>query len=668
LKVFGEGAKSAGAAMDSSMTEARGGLMLTEEAIGVHLPRELNRLIATIPGVGAAFSMMLPLIGVVAAIAVIGKLVEKHRELKESAAKFADDQTKLGTVGANAMQSWEEKILDAGIAIDALKGNHVDKLKKELEKIDHQTMHELVQQFAELDKAAGVAFADIKTSWYQFGEGSEGAKDALDKFSIKYAALMTDPKNKGAAQDLLAGTLASAEKYLAIQDQLRASQGVYVESAVAYARANNKAVDSTDNAYKAQQQLVAVLKEKVALTQEAAKAEGAEVAVKVLEDEQSQIINLIGRHDNLIQKRKEAAKAEETYESEMLHGPEEIATAMAKAWDEQVALNEKVADSYKKVADAKNETTASAQRTQVKDNASLGIISKQQEAQMMLEIDQREAKNYQASLDDQLNTLKQHLDNTTALAAQAKGTNQESETVKAQAQAQIAYNGALADGVKQTEKLNAAVLKDGVDVANADRSWQQFFNQMSKFRPLSESIQDDYKKMADQFSTSIAKSIVEGKSLGKAMQQVGREILEMMVQNTMMTLLMDDKKKLSAAKTAGAKAYEWAVGDVGPIAATIVAAGAFAGAMAFETGGEIPGSGPVPIIAHGGETVVTKNLTDQIKSGAANGGSDSGGKGGDSHVHLHASAMDAEGMDRVLQKHASTINKHVTASMRKQNR
>jgi hypothetical protein len=38
--------------------------------------------------------------------------------------------------------------------------------------------------------------------------------------------------------------------------------------------------------------------------------------------------------------------------------------------------------------------------------------------------------------------------------------------------------------------------------------------------------------------------------------------------------------------------------------------------MAYEQGGEIPGAGPVPIIAHGGETVVTKALTERVRHAA----------------------------------------------------
>src|SRR6202051_880348 len=86
LDEFAGKSQEAGQAMNYSMHEAKGGLMLVEESVGVHIPRHLNALLAQIPGVGALFANMLPIIGVVAAIAIITKLIEKHDEMKDKAA------------------------------------------------------------------------------------------------------------------------------------------------------------------------------------------------------------------------------------------------------------------------------------------------------------------------------------------------------------------------------------------------------------------------------------------------------------------------------------------------------------------------------------------------------------------------------------------------------
>jgi len=46
--------------------------------------------------------------------------------------------------------------------------------------------------------------------------------------------------------------------------------------------------------------------------------------------------------------------------------------------------------------------------------------------------------------------------------------------------------------------------------------------------------------------------------------------------------------------------------------------------MAFEKGGKIPGEGAVPILAHGGETVVTKALTDRVERSESSGNAHAG--------------------------------------------
>jgi len=90
-----QGIQSAFDSQDFSMREARGGLMILEEEFGVRLPRELNTLIAQIPGVGAAFEAMLPVIGVVAAITVIGTLIDKHNALALAMSKAAEEAANL---------------------------------------------------------------------------------------------------------------------------------------------------------------------------------------------------------------------------------------------------------------------------------------------------------------------------------------------------------------------------------------------------------------------------------------------------------------------------------------------------------------------------------------------------------------------------------------------
>jgi hypothetical protein len=110
----------AGRGMASGMAEGRGGLMLTEDLVGVRLPRHLNTLIAQIPGVGAAFATMLPIVGVFLAIEIITKLIEKHKEALEAAQKLREAQETFGTTVENVYNKLDDKLLEAGIRSDEL--------------------------------------------------------------------------------------------------------------------------------------------------------------------------------------------------------------------------------------------------------------------------------------------------------------------------------------------------------------------------------------------------------------------------------------------------------------------------------------------------------------------------------------------------------------------
>jgi len=136
------------------------------------------------------------------------------------------------------------------------------------------------------------------------------------------------------------------------------------------------------------------------------------------------------------------------------------------------------------------------------------------------------------------------------------------------------------------------------------------------------------------------------------------------------TIAANKAAQLSAASLAGANmTATWALAPW-PIDAGAVGMGAttFAGAMAFEQGGLIPGAGAVPIIGHGGETVVTKALTDRVESAERNGGSSGTSitnNFGDAHVE---GGVDAKQFEKALQRHSKTLERHVRTTIKKLSR
>ena len=113
-------AGEAGAAMDYSMLEARGSVVLLGDQFGVHMPREISRMIATIPGVGLALESLLPIMGVVFGAEMIYKWIEANEKAK-AAAKAAWDG--MDDAANAALHKMDEEILSTGARVDDLDGS-----------------------------------------------------------------------------------------------------------------------------------------------------------------------------------------------------------------------------------------------------------------------------------------------------------------------------------------------------------------------------------------------------------------------------------------------------------------------------------------------------------------------------------------------------------------
>lgn len=175
-------------------------------------------------------------------------------------------------------------------------------------------------------------------------------------------------------------------------------------------------------------------------------------------------------------------------------------------------------------------------------------------------------------------------------------------------------------------------------------------------------------KMRDAIATDIAHSIVMNKSLAQAFRQTGAEMAEQAIKNLLVMEMTGDKQKLIEAKKAYHSAFAAMAGiPPAPMWGYAAGAAAFAGVMAFDTGGVIPGEGPVPIIGHGGEEVITKQLKERVERAEAWGG-DQGASNHNWHFSPTVHAMDAEGVDRVLAKHNTVFQRHVASTLRRMNK
>jgi hypothetical protein len=120
-------------------------------------------------------------------------------------------------------------------------------------------------------------------------------------------------------------------------------------------------------------------------------------------------------------------------------------------------------------------------------------------------------------------------------------------------------------------------------------------------------------------------------TFGRAMQHVWTQFADtvvssllkagfQMVANAALQQSLTDSTKLSKAGEAAANTWAAvsAIPIVGPFLAPEAAAAAFAGVLAFEQGGMVPGYGPVPAIVHGGEMILNADQQRALGAGGGN--------------------------------------------------
>ncbi len=177
----------------------------------------------------------------------------------------------------------------------------------------------------------------------------------------------------------------------------------------------------------------------------------------------------------------------------------------------------------------------------------------------------------------------------------------------------------------------------------------------------------------DSISSNLTQLAMGHKSFAATMDAIGNQVVTGMLQNAIKSILANDMTKESDAAAAARKAYLSGTeigGPAGVVLGPLFGAAAFAAVMAFEGGGRVPGIGSgdvVPAMLTPGEGIIPNSMMDNLNQAAK-----SGSMGGTTHVvHLrpvyHLQALDTQGMERVLDKHSGTLQKHVENTMRKMN-
>lgn len=181
----------------------------------------------------------------------------------------------------------------------------------------------------------------------------------------------------------------------------------------------------------------------------------------------------------------------------------------------------------------------------------------------------------------------------------------------------------------------------------------------------------------DAIARGLTQSIMGHETWSRMLLSLGDQVVSGAIENAIKSMMADDMTKERDAAAAARKM--WLAGASLPfpaniVAAPVMAASAFASVMAFEGGTDlVPGVGRgdvVPAMLSPGEGVVPGGVMDGLRQVARNGGFDGG-----PHIHVHGvqfapqiHAIDATGVDKMLEKHQHTFQRHFESTLRRMNK
>jgi hypothetical protein len=565
LGEFGEAAKGAGQATSFSMLEARGSLMLMERELGFGMPREINRLIATLPGIGTAMEALLP---VMAGVFAAKKMYDFYEKWEKANAEL--------TLGEKALYS------------EATKG--AEKLLKAQE-------------------------AGIKAE-YEL-QIAQAAGDPAKQAALRLAEMRAIGEAQGHNLAGLVATGAQIRQQIADEEKLMADK--IAASEVGGSTGFESVVDTS----------------------------AQEGRIKALKAELQENADLQEAARNR-EKSNQAQQITDAYRfGEVKTGIARKAAEEARKFEEEGQKAQAKHDEL--MARARYAAGEVAEKSAAEDRR---ILEYKLSSEMQLEVE-AEKKHEELLKMAEAEDFK-HASTMAELSAKEGHLNASRE----KARYQEMYK-ALED---ERRLLTSSGEKRILDEKKIDdREEEEAKKHQNKMDAITRQGEEQRAAVVKQFANM---TLFQNQSVAQAVEQIAKQSLQTLIDRTIQGLIVkkdaEAQEKIGDARTAAANTYSTisAIPFIGPFIAPPMAAAAFAGVMAFEGGGEIPGAGPVPILGHGGETVVTKTLTDQVKANAGGGG----------HTFNFAPvvhATDSEGVDRMLKKHSDVFAKHITSELRK---
>jgi hypothetical protein len=608
----------------------------------------------------------------------------------DEAAKSGKAWTAISADIAKWGEASREELLDVQIQLDKLSGDKLKELQDTLKKIDLTTLDHLKSEFDGVGKKVDEEFTKMRSGWLmtQLGMGN-GVADVQQMF--------------GSAMDKINADLAKGDQKKLAADLKEAGDQMWNMAAPTYALvqrleeahnewgANKIAADGHYQALlKAHGVLESMTQELVQQQKiEKGRDELATKTITPVHDATDPRIasELKKQLASYLETNKHKAESDEKLDETRMSMEASVTRYFQEEYKKQTAEALRAAEQQHDAAAKANEEAVKGMESlrkiseiQTASQASAYLISKQQEQIKIREILQREQADLTAVHQREIAEQQSFAAQMSAVAANSSG-DVRSKALEDAANAQTKLTAATRQYNAEMARTQAAIAASDLETAKLNNSWRTFFGQanqelLSLTAMLNGQVQTAMKQVTDGFAQGVAKAAIEGKSFGKSMVSVAREMSESMVEGLikwgMQDLITKLGMKASAASLAGANATASMAAAPWPVDMTAPAFGAsmMGSAMAFVDGGIVPGVGKgdtVPAMLEPGEGVLSNKVMDGLKN-QANGGN---GSGQEVHfhttIHHHVEALDSEGVDRVLTRHSSTFEKHLRSHARRMN-
>jgi hypothetical protein len=494
---IGTDARNSGKEVSAGTIETRSALGLLDSAIRGEHSMAMSDFVRMFEKSSIVMSLI-PFAAVAGGLIVLGEaaigVAKKIHEMKEEQELLARSLTNFGTIGQNAFNALDEKLAESSMKADELRNDHLGALAQQLKIIDMQSMSDLAHSFDALGKEAATVFAQLKTSWYQFGIGAAGAKHALDEFTSQYDSLLSKGQS-GQASSLLKGTAADAERVLAMQKQAAANTGGFFSGP--------KAGSDLGLAMQAQLELK---KSGVGYTEKEIHAQ--EVLVQALKDQEG-----IEQRTNAL-KKQDQDNAKRTTAGSMSSEHSSAAKASASA---MLQMGQQALAAEKSVADAR----LAVQRASIQARTQSDLDFATREYQMQLAANDQQMKALDKYAKDYPNQLKE-LQNKALEITQEHATTVASLTSKTQ----VAQNALDLANIEAGERQKIEATDDGsaarlaaIDAALKEERAKNM-QDLSAYRDLQTERVKVAKAAADEMSKQRAEAGREAASQDQAMAEL----------------------------------------------------------------------------------------------------------------------------------------------------